>query len=164
MHNSIIAHCNLEKISFKVILYQKKKTSLVRITKFILSLKYENLESFSSASLTVFEDIGLSGFDNFAQPSMFTLAFCEQIFRFDLFLKYLFWMYVNSFTQSFTTIRKFGDCFICYLAAPQHTLGHCEGGSLINPMVITALTYFNLKVTRSLITRLGSKTKHLVFF
>ena len=27
--------------------------------------------------------------------------------------------------------------FICYLAAPQQTLGHCQGGSLTNPILIT---------------------------
>ena len=105
MHNSITAYCNLEKISFKVILYQKK-SFLDENHQFLLSLKYENLESFSSASLTVFEDIGLSGFDNFAQPPMFTIGFCERNFRSDLFLKYLFWMYVNSFTQSFKNHTK----------------------------------------------------------
>ena len=66
-----------------------KKSLLGENHQFILSLKYEKLESFSSASLTVFEDIGSSSFDNFAQPQCI-IAFCELIFRFVFFLKYLF--------------------------------------------------------------------------
>ena len=43
--------------------------------------------------------------------------------------------------------------FNCYLAAT--TLGHSQGYSLANPMLITAFMEFDLKVTRRLITRLG---------
>ena len=46
--------------------------------------------------------------------------------------------------------------FNCYLAAPRLTLGHSQEDSLSNPMLITAfLNYFSLKVTRSLVMRLG---------
>ena len=46
----------------------------------------------------------------------------------------------------------------CYLVAPRPTLGHCRGGSLINLMLITTfLTYFDPKISRSLVTRLGPK-------
>ena len=87
MHNSITAHCNLEKISFKVILYQKKKSLLGENYQFILSSKHEDFENFSSACLTLFDGLVLSGFDNFAQYPMFTIGFCKQI---DLLFKYLF--------------------------------------------------------------------------
>ena len=43
----------------------------------------------------------------------------------------------------------------CYLAAPQATLGHYHGGSLIHPMLITAFYTSEPEVTRSLIRRLG---------
>ena len=46
--------------------------------------------------------------------------------------------------------------FNCYLAVPRLTLGHSQEGSLNNPMLISKfLNYFDLKVTRSLVTRLG---------
>ena len=49
----------------------------------------------------------------------------------------------------------FSIFFICYLAAPWPTLGHYRGDSLTHPMLITVYYIFDLKVTRSLITRLG---------
>ena len=58
-------------------LYSKKQGFPDKNHQFILLLKYEKLESSSSGTLTVFEDIGPSGFDNFAQPPIFTIAFCE---------------------------------------------------------------------------------------
>ena len=46
----------------------------------------------------------------------------------------------------------------CYLAAPRPTLGHCRGGRLTNPKLITAFfIYFDPKVTGSLVTRLVPK-------
>ena len=159
MHDNITAHCILEKISFKVILYQKTKPLWWESP--ISSLKYEKLESFSSATLTAFEDIGRSSFDNFAQPPMFTIAFCDP-YKSELIY---FWnisfecMWTPSHKVSKTTLRKFRNFFICYLATPRLTLEHCQGGSLSNPIVITALTYFSLKVTGRLVTRLGSKTQ-----
>ena len=42
-----------------------------------------------------------------------------------------------------------------YLAAPRTTLGHYRGDSLIRPMLINAFSIFELKVTRTLIVRLG---------
>ena len=46
--------------------------------------------------------------------------------------------------------------FNYYLAAPWLTLGHSQEDSLNSPMLITGfLNYFNLKVTRSLVMRLG---------
>ena len=53
-------------------------------------------------------------------------------------------------------------CFLffnCYLAAPRPTFGHCQGGSLFNPTLITAFTYFDPKVNGSLVTRLGHKAR-----
>ena len=46
--------------------------------------------------------------------------------------------------------------FNCYLAVPRPTLGHSQGDSLTNLMLITAFLYmFDPKVTGSLVTRLG---------
>ena len=46
----------------------------------------------------------------------------------------------------------------CYLAGPHLTLGHCWGSSLTNPVLITDLdSWFNEKVSGSLLTRLGTK-------
>ena len=53
-----------------------------------------------------------------------------------------------------TSVHNF---FICYLAALWPTLGHCWWGSLTNLIFIFAFTCFDLKVTRSLVTRLGPK-------
>ena len=50
----------------------------------------------------------------------------------------------------------FFNFFNCYLAAPRPTLVHYRGGSLTHAMLITALFTFDPKVTRSLVTRLGS--------
>ena len=33
--------------------------------------------------------------------------------------------------------------FNCYLAAPWPTLGHCQGGSLTNPILITAFESYS---------------------
>ena len=50
--------------------------------------------------------------------------------------------------------------FNCYLAAPRRTLGHYWGSSLTNPMLITAFdSWFDPKITRSLVTRLGLRTR-----
>ena len=76
MHDSITAHCILEKYKLRSF-YTKKQTFLNENHQSILSLNYEKLERFSSTTLTVFEDIGLSSFDNFGQPPMFTIAFYE---------------------------------------------------------------------------------------
>ena len=56
--------------------------------------------------------------------------------------------------------------FICYLAAAWPLLVHCREGSLTNPMLVTAFTYFDRKITGSFITRLGSDglAKHPVMF
>ena len=54
-----------------------------------------------------------------------------------------------------TSVHNF---FICYLAALWPTLGHCWWGSLTNLIFIFAFTCFDLKVTRSLVTRLGPKS------
>ena len=58
------------------------------------------------------------------------------------------------------------DFFNCYLAAPQPTMGHCQGADLTNLMFITAFTYFNLKVTGSLLTKVGTQNlvEHQVMF
>ena len=40
------------------------------------------------------------------------------------------------------TVKYIVDFFLnCYLAAPRLTLGHCRGGRLTNPMLITAFGY-----------------------
>ena len=44
------------------------------------------------------------------------------------------------------------DFFNCYLAAPCPNLGHYRG---THPMLITAFYIFDLRVTGSLVTRLG---------
>ena len=41
-----------------------------------------------------------------------------------------------------------------YLASPRPTVGHYQGGSLTNPMLITSYLQFDPKVTGSLVTRL----------
>ena len=56
-------------------------------------------------------------------------------------------------------IGAFIHFFNCYLAAPRPILGHCRGGSFTNPMLITAFSYFDLKVTGNLVTRLGLKAR-----
>ena len=43
----------------------------------------------------------------------------------------------------------------CCLATPRATLGHYQGGSLTDPMLITAFYIFDAKVTGSLVARLG---------
>ena len=54
--------------------------------------------------------------------------------------------------------QKTCSFFNCNLAVPHPTLGHCRGGSLTKLMLITALVpWFDLKVTWSLVTRLGLK-------
>ena len=49
----------------------------------------------------------------------------------------------------------FSPFFNCYLAAPQPTLSHYQGSSLIQLMLITVLSHFWLRVTKCLITSLG---------
>ena len=57
-------------------------------------------------------------------------------------------------------------CFICYLAAPQPTLGHCQGGSVINPMFITTLYLFRPEAHWEPRNEVGSESlaEHLVGF
>ena len=43
------------------------------------------------------------------------------------------------------------------MAAPQLTMGHCQGVDVTNPMFIFAFTYFHLKVTGSLLTKVGTQ-------
>ena len=54
----------------------------------------------------------------------------------------------------------------CYLGAPWPTLGRCRGSSLTNPILITALFsfLFELKVTRSLVARLGPKARSSTYW
>ena len=49
--------------------------------------------------------------------------------------------------------------FNCYLTAPQSTLGHYREDRLTHPMLITRFYIFNLKVTWSLVTRLGPQSQ-----
>ena len=42
-------------------------------------------------------------------------------------------------------LKSFFFFFICYLAAPQPTLGHCQGGSLTNPMFIDAFVIYSTR-------------------
>ena len=53
------------------------------------------------------------------------------------------------------------DFFVRYLAAPWLTLGHGRRCSLINPVLIAVFTYFDPKVTGSLIARLGPRSSSL---
>ena len=41
--------------------------------------------------------------------------------------------------------EEMDDLFNCCLTAPQPTLGHCQGGSLTHPMLITAFFHIWLK-------------------
>ena len=69
-----------------------------------------------------------------------------------------FFSHLHSDFQFFTIHNSklvFLVFFNCYLAAPWPTLGHYRGDSLTHPMLITAFYIFDLKVTGSLITRLG---------
>ena len=70
-----------------------------------------------------------------------------------------FFSHLHSDFQFFTIHNSklvFLFFFNCYLAAPRPTLGHYRGDSLTHPMLITAFFYiFDLKVTGSLVTRLG---------
>ena len=43
----------------------------------------------------------------------------------------------------------------CYLPTPQLTLGHSQGGSLTNPMLINRLNYFDPNATGILLAKLG---------
>ena len=48
--------------------------------------------------------------------------------------------------------------FICNVAAPQQTLGHCKRSKLANPMLITAFyLIIDPRVTGNLVARLGPK-------
>ena len=47
--------------------------------------------------------------------------------------------------------------FICYLANPWSTLGHCWRGGLIDLLLTSVCYLFNRKITGSLVTKLGSK-------
>ena len=58
---------------------------------------------------------------------------------------------------------RFGNC---YLAAPQPTLGHCQGGSLTYPMLITCVLHIRPKGHQEPCSEVGclSPAKHLVEF
>ena len=57
----------------------------------------------------------------------------------------------------FLLYLTYSGYYFCYWAAPWPTLGHFQGDSLTNPMLITAyFNYFDPKVTKSLATRLGT--------
>ena len=73
----------------------------------------------------------------------------------------LVWLFAFSFLQGSINCYKNDFIFFsCYLAAPRQTLGHCRGGSLTNPILITAFnSWFDPKVTRSLVMRLGHKAR-----
>ena len=47
-----------------------------------------------------------------------------------------------SFKSNFFDCTEKGFFFNCYLAAPLPTLGHSQGDSLTNPMLITAFELF----------------------
>ena len=51
--------------------------------------------------------------------------------RFPSFIKFC-----PIISRAFRRVKKF---FNCYLAAPRLTLGHSQGDSLTNPMLITAI-------------------------
>ena len=77
--------------------------------------------------------------------------FCNQVIKSSLFgILWGYWK-VLSLGDSMGTCScslALGDFFICYLAGPQSTLGHCQGYSQTNPMLIIAcFSRFDLKVT-----------------
>ena len=62
--------------------------------------------------------------------------------------------------------KKFkGDFFNYCIAAPWPTLGHCQGGSITNPVLITGLdSWFNPEVTGILVRRMHVDQSILHFF
>ena len=71
--------------------------------------------------------------------------------------KTLFWEFMQR-PDTKNTKQKF-DFFINYFAAPRSTFGRWRRCSLTYPMLITQHIWFDLKVTGSLVTRLGPKAQ-----
>ena len=69
-------------------------------------------------------------------------------------LHFILVIYSNTSQLTYSLVGPQAS-FICYLAVPRATWGHCQDESLTHLMLITALFSFNPKVTGRLITRLG---------